>query len=121
MSRVKELRGEVAVARRMYRISQLAFGADRVLPSFERIKTMTEDEVDCLCEGLQPMKLKNAALQAQLSESKTSLLHMHRRMRELEREIARLNVSVLDMGGPQMPSDSEWCVVSSAEAGKRGE
>ena len=115
MSRVRELRGEVAVARRMYRICQLSFGPDRVLPSFDKIKTMTDDELDCLCEGLQPMKLKNAALQAQLSESKTSLVHMHRRMRELEREVAHLRVSCIDMEGPPMPSDTEWQLVNSAE------
>lgn len=116
MSRVRELRGEVAVARRMYRICQLSFGPDRVLPSFDKIKTMTDDELDCLCEGLQPMKLKNAALQAQLSESKTSLVHMHRRMRELEREVAQLRVSCVDMGGPPMPADSEWHMVNTEES-----
>jgi len=115
MSRVKELRGEVEVARRLYRISQLAFAPERVLPSFDRIKTMTEAEVDTMCEGLQPMKLKNAALQVQISESRQSLVHMHRRMREQEREIARLRLALVDMGGKELLSDSEWQIVNTVE------
>ena len=115
MSRVKELRGEIAVARRLYRISKLAFGSEKAMPSFETIKTMTEEELDALCEGLQPMKLKQASLKHQLAESKQTVVHMHRKMRELEREIDRLRISSLDLTCTKLQSDSEWCVINTAE------
>lgn len=115
MSRVKELRGEIAVARRLYRISQLAFGSEKDLPAFETIKTMTEEQLDTLCEGLQPMKLKQASLTHQLAESKQTVVHMHRKMKELEREIDRLRVANLDLTCTKLQSESEWCVINTVE------
>ena len=108
MSRVRNLRHEVKLARRLVKLSEVIDA-----PQIAQVELMSDERFDALCESLQPKKDRIKALRAQAEEAKTSMIHMHRRNVSLERHITALKLQISPDKAHELTAKSEWVSVTS--------